>query len=66
MGTKIYPHLNVRGVNYYNGENENGDIMGYDLAFTNHQQITFNGQIYEIVRDYSMPSLKITAAPTNE
>lgn len=65
-GTKIYPHLNVRGVNYYNGENENGDIMGYDLAFTNHQQITFNGQIYEIVRDYSMPSLKITAAPTNE
>lgn len=66
VGTKIYPHLNVRGVNYYNGENENGDIMGYDLAFTNHQQITFNGQIYEIVRDYSMPSLRITAAPTNE
>ena len=65
-GTRIYPHLNVRGVNYYNGENENGDIMGYDLAFTNHQQITFNGQIYEIVRDYSMPSLKITAAPANE
>ena len=61
-GVKIYPHLKVRGVNYYNGENENGDIMGYELVFTNHQQVTLNGQVYELVRDYSMPSLKITAA----
>lgn len=64
-GTKIYPHLSVGGVRYFNGENENGDIMGYDLVFTNHQQITFNGQIYEIVRDYSMPTLQIFAAPNN-
>lgn len=61
-GVKIYPHLKVRGVNYFNGENENGDIMGYELVFTNHQQVTLNGQVYELVRDYSMPSLKITAA----
>ena len=62
-GAQIYPHLSVRGVKYFNGENENGDILGYDLVFTNHQQITFNGLVYEIVRDYSMPTLKITAAP---
>ena len=66
VGTKIYPHLNVRGVNYFNGANANGDIMGYDLVFTNNQQITLNGQVYKIVRDYSMPTLEISAAPTNE
>lgn len=64
-GIKIYPHLKVHGVNYYNGDNENGDIMGYDLAFTNHQQVVLNGLVYEIVRDYSMPSLRVSAESTD-
>ena len=60
-GTQIWPHLKVKGVNYYsNGVNQNGDILGNDLVFTNYQSVTFNGQVYQIVRDCSMPSLVIS------
>ena len=62
-GTAIYPHLKVKGINYYNGgNNENGDIIGNDLHFVDHQSITFNGQIYKIVRDWSMPTLQVFKA----
>ena len=62
-GVKIYPHLKVQGVNYYNGgQNENGDILGSDLHFVDGQSITFNGLVYKIVRDWSMPTLQIFKA----
>jgi len=62
-GTAIYPHLKVKGVNYYNGgANNNGDIRGNGLTFTNNQRITLGNQVYTIVREYEMPVLKITAA----
>ncbi len=62
-GTAIYPHLRVKGVVYYNGgANNNGDIRGNGLTFTNGQKVTHNGQIYTIVKEYEMPVLKITAA----
>ncbi len=65
-GTKIYPHLRVKGAVYYNGgANNNGDIRGNGLVFQNNQSVTCNGQIYTIVKEYEMPVLKISAANTN-
>ena len=62
-GVTVYPHLKVRGVNYYNGgQNENGDIVGADLVAPYNKEIVFNGQIYKLVRDWSMPSLQVFAA----
>ena len=59
-GTLIYPHLKIKGVNYYNsGANENGDIVGNDIQFVDNQSVTFNGQVYKIVRAWSMPTLQI-------
>ena len=60
-GVTIYPHLKVSGVNYYNGQNENGDIMGYDLVASYNKEIVFNGQIYKLTRAWSMPALQILA-----
>ena len=61
-GTVIYPHLKVQGANYYNGgANNNGDIVGSDLKFTNNQSVTLNNQTYTIVREYNMPTLRVTA-----
>ena len=61
-GTTIYPHLKVQGNNYYNGGvNNNGDILGSDLKFTNGQNVTLNGQTYQISKEWNMPALKITA-----
>ncbi len=62
-GVTVYPHLKVRGANYYNGgQNENGDIVGADLVAPYDKEITFNGQIYKLVRSWSMPTLQIFAA----
>ncbi|MBE6699015.1 MAG: hypothetical protein E7584_02090 [Ruminococcaceae bacterium] len=62
-GITIWPHLKIRGVNYYNGgQNENGDILGNDLGFIDNQSVTFNGQVYKIVRASSMPTLQISKA----
>ena len=61
-GVIVYPHLKVRGENYYNGgQNENGDIVGADLVAPYDKEITFNGQIYKLVRSWSMPALQIFA-----
>ncbi len=61
-GMTIYPHLRVKGTVYYNGgANNNGDIRGNGLTFTNGQSVTLNGQTYTIVKEYEMPVLKITA-----
>ena len=62
-GVTVHPHLKVRGANYYNGgQNENGDIIGADLVAPYNKEITFNGQIYKLVRSWSMPALQIFAA----
>ena len=62
-GVVIYPHLRVKGNVYYNGgANNNGDIRGMGLTFTNGQSVTFNGQTYQIKEEYSMPTLRVTAA----
>ncbi len=62
-GTAIYPHLRVKGAVYYNGgANNNGDIRGYDLKFTDGQSVTVGGQLYRIVKEYEMPVLKISVA----
>ena len=62
-GTVIYPHLRVKGAVYYNGgANNNGDIRGMGLTFTSGQNVTYNGQVYTIIREYEMPVLKISAA----
>lgn len=62
-GTAIYPHLRVKGAVYYNGgANNNGDIRGMGLTFKNGQSVTYNGQVYTIVKEWEMPVLKITAA----
>ena len=62
-GTAIYPHLRIKGAVYYNGgANNNGDIRGMGLTFTNGQSVTFNGQVYTIEKEYEMPVLKVTAA----
>ena len=59
----IYPHLKVKGVNYYNGgANNNGDIRGNGIKFTVGQSVTFNGQVYKIVDAWSMPALEISQA----
>ena len=60
-GTQIWPHLKVKGVNYYNGgHNNEGDIVGSDVWFVDNQSITYNGLVYKIKRDWSMPSLVIS------
>ena len=60
-GTMIYPHLRVKGTVYYNGgANNNGDIRGNGLTFTNGQTISYNNQTYTLVREWEMPVLKIT------
>ena len=62
-GTVIYPHLRVKGAVYYNGgANNNGDIRGMGLTFTSGQNVTYNGQVYTIIREYEMPVLKISAS----
>ena len=62
-GTTIYPHLKVKGVNYYNGgANNAGDIRDNGLKFTSGQSVTFNGQVYTIANEWSMPTLKVTKA----
>ena len=62
-GTQIWPHLKVKGVNYYNsGHNNEGDIVGSDVWFVDNQSITYNGLVYKIKRDWSMPSLVISKA----
>ena len=62
-GVTVYPHLKVRGENYYNGgQNESGDIIGADLVAPYNKEIVFNGQIYKLVRAWSMPTLQISAA----
>jgi hypothetical protein len=61
-GITIYPHLKVQGNNYYNGGvNNNGDILGSDLKFTNGQKVTLNGLTYQISKEWNMPALKIIA-----
>lgn len=64
-GTVIYPHLRIQGVPYYNGSNNNGDILGQGLSFKDGQTITLGGKIYKIERLYSMPNLHIYAEETN-
>jgi hypothetical protein len=64
-GTVIYPHLRIQGVPYYNGSNNNGDILGQGLSFKDGQTITLGGKIYKIERMYSMPNLHIYAEETN-
>lgn len=58
----IYPHLKLKGSNYYNGANSNGDIRGQGIKFTVGQSVTFNGQVYKIVEGWSMPALEISQA----
>lgn len=62
-GATIYPHLRVKGNVYYNGgANNNGDIRGMGLTFTNGQKVTYNGQTYTIVKEWEMPVLKVSTA----
>jgi hypothetical protein len=62
-GTAIYPHLRVKGAVYYNGgANNNGDIRGLGLTFTDGQSVTYNGQIYTIKNEYEMPVLNISSS----
>ena len=62
-GTKIYPHLRIKGAVYYNGgANNNGDIRGNGLTFTSGQSVTYNGQVYKIIKEYEMPVLEVSAA----
>ena len=65
VGTVIFPHLRIQDVPYYNGSNENGDILGQGLTFKDGLTITHNGKIYKIERQYSMPNLHIYAEETN-
>ncbi len=58
----IYPHLKVDGVNYVNGANDNGDIRGNGLTFTNDKSVTLSGKKYTLKTAYSMPTLVITNA----
>ena len=61
--TKIYPHLRIKGVVYYNGgANNNGDIRGNGLTFTSGQSVTYNGQVYKIIKEHEMPVLEVSAA----
>ena len=60
---KIYPHLRVKGAVYYNGgANNNGDIRGLGLTFTDGQSVTYNGQTYTIKKEYEMPVLNISSS----
>ena len=58
----LWPHLKLKGNNYQGG---NGDIKGNGLKFQDKQEVVLNGQIYRIVREWDMPSLRVFAAPAN-
>lgn len=55
----LWPHLKIQGNNYQGG---NGDIKNNDLKFQNGQEVILNGQIYRIVREWDMPTLRVFAA----
>lgn len=56
---KFFPHMKINGENYFNDANSNGDIRGMGLNFV-EESITFNGKIYSIITEWSMPVLNIT------
>ena len=58
----LWPHLKVKGNNYQGG---NGDIKGNGLKFKDKQEVILNGQIYRIVREWDMPSLRVFEAPAD-
>ena len=58
-GLTYWPHLRLKGVNYNNGANANGDIRDRGIQFTNGQTLTFGDRRYTIVTQYSMPTLTI-------
>ena len=59
-GTTYWPHLRLDGENYDNGgANDKGDVRDRGLKFTDGQSVIYNGKIYTIVNQYSMPTLKV-------
>lgn len=59
IGESLYPHLTVEGVNYVNGTNSNGDVIGNGLTFVDGQSVKFDGKRYSIKGIYSMPVLVV-------
>ena len=59
IGEKLYPHITVEGVNYANGSNSSGDVMGNGLTFVDGQTVKFDGKRYSIKGIYSMPVLEV-------
>lgn len=59
IGEKLYPHITVEGVNYANGSNTSGDVMGNGLTFVDGQTVKFDGKRYSIKGLYSMPVLEV-------
>lgn len=59
IGEKVYPHITVEGVNYANGTNTSGDVMGNGLTFVDGQYVKFDGKRYSIKGIYSMPVLEV-------
>ena len=62
-GNVIWPHISMAGVNYVNGANNAGDVRGNGLVFENGQSVTYNGLVFSIKEQYSMPTLVVTAIP---
>ena len=59
IGDKVYPHISIEGVNYANGSNSNGDVIGNGLTFVDGQSVKFDGKRYSIKGIYSMPVLEV-------
>lgn len=58
-GTQIYPHLKLKGVNYANGENNNGDLLIGTDGYTAGKSVTFNGKSYTLQTSWGMPTMVV-------
>lgn len=58
---KINPHMSLAGKNYVNGENKNGDVLGYHISYE-EKTVNHGSKYYQIITEWNMPSLMVVQA----
>lgn len=61
VNEKINPHMSLAGKKYINGENKNGDVLGYDIIYE-EKTVNHGSKYYQIITEWNMPSLMVVQA----
>lgn len=61
VNQKINPHMSLAGKKYVNGENENGDVLGYNISYE-EKTVNHGSKYYQIITEWNMPSLMVVQA----